>query len=154
MQKLSNIENFFLARFAHSAFHKIHICGAANRPRSICQILFFLFFLSSHHDTNPYLICIIFVKNISIYWLILTVNHQGSHFPIFLSSSGRSKIFVPQQILLPFKAQCLIIKRYLYRTYVLVCQNCILRFSRTREQNWIIICQCCCVYGGRGGGAG
>ena len=30
-QKLSNIEIFFLARFAHSAFYKIHISGAANR---------------------------------------------------------------------------------------------------------------------------
>ena len=31
LKKLSNIENFFLARFAHSAFYKIHISGAANR---------------------------------------------------------------------------------------------------------------------------
>ena len=30
-KKLSNIEKFFLARFAHSAFYKIHISGAANR---------------------------------------------------------------------------------------------------------------------------
>ena len=30
-KKLSKIENFFLARFAHSAFYKIHISGAANR---------------------------------------------------------------------------------------------------------------------------
>ena len=29
-KKLSNIENFFLARFAHSAFYKIHISEAAN----------------------------------------------------------------------------------------------------------------------------
>ena len=28
---LSNIEKIFLARFAHSAFYKIHISGAANR---------------------------------------------------------------------------------------------------------------------------
>ena len=44
----------------------------------------FFFFLSSHHDTmlrTLYFICIIFVKNIIIYWLILTVNHQGSYFP-------------------------------------------------------------------------
>ena len=68
------------------------------------------FFLSSHHDTTPYFICIIFVKKIYIiiYWLILTVNHQGSYFPLFflffifflfLSSSGGSNIFAPQQIL-------------------------------------------------------
>ena len=37
---------------------------------------------------------------------------------------------------------------------VLVCQNCTLIFSRTRKQNWVIICQCFCVYGGRGGGGG
>ena len=30
-KKLSNVENFFLTRFAHSAFYKIHISGAANR---------------------------------------------------------------------------------------------------------------------------
>ena len=30
-QKLSNIEKIFLTRFAHSAFYKIHISGAANR---------------------------------------------------------------------------------------------------------------------------
>ena len=29
--KLLNIEKHFLARFAHSAFYKIHISGAANR---------------------------------------------------------------------------------------------------------------------------
>ena len=30
-KKLSNIDKFFLARFAHLAFYKIHISGAANR---------------------------------------------------------------------------------------------------------------------------
>ena len=30
-KKLSYIEKFFLAFFAHSAFYKIHISGAANR---------------------------------------------------------------------------------------------------------------------------
>ena len=30
-KQLSNIEKFFLARFAHSAFYKIHISVAANR---------------------------------------------------------------------------------------------------------------------------
>ena len=34
-KKLSNIEKFFLARFAHSAFYKIHISGAANRHAPI-----------------------------------------------------------------------------------------------------------------------
>ena len=30
-KKIINIENIFRARFAHSAFYKIHISGAANR---------------------------------------------------------------------------------------------------------------------------
>ena len=34
-------------------------------------------------------------------------------------------------------------EKYLYTTYALVCQNCILIFSMTRMQNWIIICKCC-----------
>ena len=43
--------------------------------------------------------------------------------------------------------------KYLYTTYVLVCQNSALIFSRTRKQNWIIICQCCLgIWRGGGGG--
>ena len=42
------------------------------------------FFLSSHHDTNPLLHLYHFrKKDIIIYRLILTVNHQGSYFPFF-----------------------------------------------------------------------
>ena len=33
--------------------------------------------------------------------------------------------------------------KYLYTTYVLVCEKCTLIFSRTGKQNCIIICQCC-----------
>ena len=59
-KKISNIEKIFLARFAHSAFYKIHISGAANHDASVQYakydwlffLLFFLF-LSSHHDTTP-----------------------------------------------------------------------------------------------------
>ena len=59
-KKLSNIEKVFLARFAHSAFNKIYISGAAYRhaPVQYAKYVFFLFlffFLSSHHDTNPLL---------------------------------------------------------------------------------------------------
>ena len=47
MQKLI-IENFFLARFTHSAFYKIYISGAANRhvPVQYAKyvFLFFVFF--------------------------------------------------------------------------------------------------------------
>ena len=57
-QKLSNIEKFFLARIAHSAFYKIYISGAANRhvPVQYAKYVVFLFFffLSSHH-TSPLL---------------------------------------------------------------------------------------------------
>ena len=54
-KKISNIENFFLARFAHSAFYKIHISGAAltAMPQFNMQNMFF--FLSSHNHTNPLL---------------------------------------------------------------------------------------------------
>ena len=34
-KKKSNIENFFLARFTHSAFYKIHFFGAANRHAQV-----------------------------------------------------------------------------------------------------------------------
>ena len=51
-KKLSNIEKFFLARFAHSAFYKIHISGAAirNAPVQYAKygvFFFFFFFLFS-----------------------------------------------------------------------------------------------------------
>ena len=70
------------------------------------NMFFFLFCLSRHHDTNPLLHLYHFRKtNIITYW-VLTLNHQGSYFPFFLSSSSGSNIFVPQQILLPFQAQC------------------------------------------------
>ena len=42
-KKLSNIEKFFFARFAHSAFYKIHISGAANR-RAQVQYAKYVFF--------------------------------------------------------------------------------------------------------------
>ena len=40
-KKLSNIEIFFLARFAHSAFYKIHISGAANRHAPVQYAKYF-----------------------------------------------------------------------------------------------------------------
>ena len=45
-KKLSNIEKIFLARFAHSAFYKIHISGAANRhaPFQYAKYVFVFFF--------------------------------------------------------------------------------------------------------------
>ena len=55
-QKCKNdptLKKVFLARFAHSAFYKIHISGAANAMSQFNMQHFF--FLSSHHDTNPLL---------------------------------------------------------------------------------------------------
>ena len=47
-KKLSNIEKIFLARFAHSAFYKIHFSGAANRHAPVQYakyvVFFFVFF--------------------------------------------------------------------------------------------------------------
>ena len=45
-KKLSNIEKCFLARFAHSAFYKIHISGAANHhaPVQYAKYVFVCFF--------------------------------------------------------------------------------------------------------------
>ena len=56
-KKLSNIEKFYLARFADSAFYKIHISGELTAmPHFYMQnMLLFFLFLSSHHDTNPLL---------------------------------------------------------------------------------------------------
>ena len=55
-KKLSNIEKCFHARFAHSAFYKIHISGAANRYAPVQYAKYaVVFFRSSHHDTNPFL---------------------------------------------------------------------------------------------------
>ena len=63
-KKISNIEKIFLARFAHSAFYKIHISGAANRHALlqyakyvffVFWFFFWFFFLSSHHGTNSLL---------------------------------------------------------------------------------------------------
>ena len=50
------------------------------------MLLFFLCFFFSFFEAvimirNLYFICIIFVKDIFIYWLILTVKHQRPYFP-------------------------------------------------------------------------
>ena len=66
-KKLSNIENIFLARFAYSAFYKIHIFGAANRHAPVQYAKYVVFFLSSHHDTNPLLHLYHFRKQVKLY---------------------------------------------------------------------------------------
>ena len=43
-KKLSNVENVFLARFAHSAFYTIHISGAANRHAPVQYAKYVVFF--------------------------------------------------------------------------------------------------------------
>ena len=66
-KKLSNIEIFFLARFAHSPFYKIHISGAANRHALGQYAKYVYFFLSSHHDTNHLVHLYPFRKKIKLY---------------------------------------------------------------------------------------
>ena len=102
-KQLSNIEKFFLARFAHSAFYKIHISGAANRDAPVqyakyVVFLFLFFFQSSHHDTNPSLHLYHFRKKYN--YLLANINSESSRviFSFFLSSSSGSKIIIPQQI--------------------------------------------------------
>ena len=51
-KKYQTLKKTFLARFAHSAFYKIHISVAADRHAPV-QYAKYVFFLSSHHDTNP-----------------------------------------------------------------------------------------------------
>ena len=43
-KKLSDIEKNFLARFAHSAFNKIYISGAANRHAQVKYAKYVVFF--------------------------------------------------------------------------------------------------------------
>ena len=89
MKKLSNIENSFLARFAPSAFYKIHISGAYNRhaPVQYAKYVFFFFFLSSHHDTNPLLHLYHFRKKYN--YILANINTDSSRvifsfFPFFV----------------------------------------------------------------------
>ena len=112
---LSNIEKFFHARFAHLAFYKIHISGAANHQAPVQYakyvvvffMFFFFFFRSSHHDTKPLLHLYHFRKR--YIYILANINSETSKtifsFPFFffffffLPLSSRSNIFVPQQIL-------------------------------------------------------
>ena len=79
-KKLSNIEKDFLARFAHSAFYKIHISGAANHHSPVQYeeyvFFFFFFFLSSHHDTNPLLHLYHFRKKYN--YILANINSESS----------------------------------------------------------------------------
>ena len=76
-------EKNFLALFAHSAFYKIHISGAANRhvPVKYAKyVVFFLFFfLSNHHDTNPLLHLHHFRKKLYLYnYISASINSESS----------------------------------------------------------------------------
>ena len=44
VKKLTNIEKNFLARFAQSAFYKMHISGAANRHSPVQYAKYVVFF--------------------------------------------------------------------------------------------------------------
>ena len=69
--------------------------------------LFVCFFLSSHHDSNPLLHLYHFRKK-KYNYILANIDSESSRviFSFFLSSSSGSYIFVPQQILKPFEAQC------------------------------------------------
>ena len=77
------------------------------------------------------------------------MNHQGSYFLFFffffffVFIQWVKRFCTPANFVTIWSTVLNNEKKYLYTTYVLVCQNCTLIFSRTRKQNWIIICQCC-----------
>ena len=53
-KKISNIEKIFLARFAHSAFYKIHISGASNRHSEFNMQNMLLFFSKQSSWYEPF----------------------------------------------------------------------------------------------------
>ena len=74
-KNISNIEKYFLARFAHLAFYKIHISGAANRHAPV-QYAKYIFLLSSHHDTNLLLHLYHFRKKYN--YILTNINSESS----------------------------------------------------------------------------
>ena len=86
-KKLSNIENFFLARFAHSAFYKIHISGAANRYALVqyAKYVFIVFLFSKQPSLyEPYTSFVSFSKKYNYILANIKLNHQGSYFPFLI----------------------------------------------------------------------
>ena len=103
---ISTIEKIFLARFAHSAFYKIHNSGAVNRhaPIQYAEYVFFSsFFLSSHHDTNSLLHLSHFRKRIyTCDYILANINSESSRviFSFFVCPHPVGQSFLhPQQIL-------------------------------------------------------
>ena len=93
--KYQTVKNYFLARFAHSAFYKIHISGAANRH---APVRYAIFFLSSHHDRNPLLYLYHFRKKYNN--ILAYINRQSSRITFsFFVFIQWAKHFVPVQIL-------------------------------------------------------
>ena len=81
LNQQKRLQCIFLARFAHSAFYKIHISGAANRyaPVQYAKYVFFFFFFffqSSHHDTNPLLYLYHFRKKYN--YILANINSESS----------------------------------------------------------------------------
>ena len=113
---------------------------------------FFFFFRSSHHDTNPLLHLYHFRKKKKKLYTA-NFNSESSKviffffvfffFFFFFVSIQWVKHFCTPANFVTIWSTVLNNKNKLYATYVLVCQNCTLIFSRTRKRNWIIICQCC-----------
>ena len=106
-KKILNIEKFFLAHFAHSAFYKIRISGAANRHAPVQYAKYVLFFccccccccfLNSHHDTNPFTSFVSFsLKKYN--YILANIYGESSRviFSFFLSSSSGSNILYPSK---------------------------------------------------------
>ena len=110
-KKLTNIEKFVLARFAHSAFCKIHISGAANRhaPVQYAKYVFIFFFLSSHHDTNPLLHLYHFRKKKNYNYILANINSESSRviFSTFFCLHPVGQTFLyPSKFCNHFEAQC------------------------------------------------
>ena len=83
-KKLPNIEKNFLARFAHSAFYKIHISEAdRHAPVQYAKYVCFysFFFLSNHHDTDPLLHLYHFRKKYN--YILAYINSESSRVIFF-----------------------------------------------------------------------
>ena len=73
---------FFPRSFHSLGIYKIHISGAANRHAPVQRAKYVVVFSTQSSWYEPFTSFVSFSsKNIIIYWLILTMNHQGSYFP-------------------------------------------------------------------------
>ena len=112
-------------------------------------------FLSSYHDMNPLLHLYHFRKKYN--YTSANINSESSRviFSFFCLHPVGQTFCTLANFVTIWSTVLNNNKKYLYTTYVLVCQNCTLIFSRTRKQNWIIIMLFAYMAGGEGvGGRG